>query len=63
EKDNAVIDFRKLIGATENPAEDTIRKEFGESTRLNAVHGSDSDENVLSEASYFFTIKEIEGVK
>lgn len=63
EKDNAVTDFRKLIGATENPAEGTIRKEFGESTRLNAIHGSDSDENALAEASYFFTMKEIEGVK
>ncbi|MEO9474336.1 MAG: nucleoside-diphosphate kinase [Cyclobacteriaceae bacterium] len=57
EKDNAVADFRKLIGAT-NPAEaaeGTIRKLFAKSIEANAVHGSDSDENALIEASYFFS--------
>lgn len=57
EKDNAVADFRKLIGAT-NPAqadEGTIRKEFAASVGENAVHGSDSDENARIEASFFFS--------
>jgi nucleoside-diphosphate kinase len=57
EKDNAVEDFRKLIGAT-NPAnaeEGTIRKMFAESIGRNAVHGSDSDENAAIEASFFFS--------
>lgn len=57
EKDNAVADFRKLIGAT-NPAnadEGTIRKDFATSIQNNAVHGSDSDENAEIEAHYFFT--------
>jgi nucleoside-diphosphate kinase len=57
EKDNAVEDFRKLIGAT-NPAdaaEGTIRKEFAESLQRNAVHGSDSDENALIESAFFFS--------
>jgi nucleoside-diphosphate kinase len=56
EKENAVADFRKLIGAT-NPAnaeEGTIRKKFAKSIEANAVHGSDSDENALIEASFFF---------
>jgi nucleoside-diphosphate kinase len=56
EKDNAVEDFRKLIGAT-NPAnaeEGTIRKKFAESVGRNAIHGSDSDENANIEASFFF---------
>lgn len=56
QKDNAVSDFRKLIGAT-NPAnadEGTIRKLFAKSIEANAVHGSDSDENALIEASFFF---------
>lgn len=55
-KENAVEEYRKLIGAT-NPAEaaeGTVRKEFGESIDKNAVHGSDSDENALIESSYFF---------
>jgi nucleoside-diphosphate kinase len=56
EKDNAVADFRKLIGAT-NPAqaeEGTIRKLFAKSIEANAVHGSDSDENAHIEGSFFF---------
>jgi nucleoside-diphosphate kinase len=56
EKDNAVEDFRKLIGAT-NPtdaAEGTIRKLFASSIEANAVHGSDSDENAQIEGSFFF---------
>ncbi len=56
EKDNAVADFRKLIGAT-NPAEaadGTIRKMFAKSIEANAVHGSDSDENAQIEGSFFF---------
>ncbi len=56
EKDNAVTDFRTLIGATDpsEAAEGTIRKEFAESKAKNAVHGSDSDENAAIEASFFF---------
>lgn len=56
-KENAVADYRKLIGSTD-PAkadEGTIRKEFAESMRANAVHGSDSDENAAFEASFFFS--------
>ena len=56
EKDNAVADFRKLIGAT-NPAqaeEGTIRKLYAKSVEANAVHGSDSDENAQIEADFFF---------
>ena len=57
EKDNAVADFRKLIGATD-PAkadEGTIRKLFAASVGENAIHGSDSDENALIEGSFFFS--------
>ena len=56
EKDNAVTDFRILIGAT-NPAqaaEGTIRKNFAASIGENAVHGSDSDENAAIEGDFFF---------
>jgi nucleoside-diphosphate kinase len=56
EKDNAVEDFRKLIGAT-NPAnaeEGTIRKLYAKSIGANAIHGSDSDENAGIEGSFFF---------
>ena len=56
EKDNAVADFRTLIGAT-NPAqaaEGTIRKKYAKSIEANAVHGSDSDENAHIEADFFF---------
>lgn len=61
EKENAVEDFRKLIGAT-NPAEaaeGTIRKRFARSVGENAVHGSDSDENALIEAQFHFSGREI----
>jgi nucleoside-diphosphate kinase len=57
EKDNAVSDFRTLIGAT-NPAqaeEGTIRKKFAASIGENAVHGSDSDENAAIEGNFFFS--------
>ncbi len=57
EKENAVEDFRKLIGST-NPAEaaeGTVRKLFASSIERNAVHGSDSDENALIEANFFFS--------
>jgi nucleoside-diphosphate kinase len=56
EKENAVADFRTLIGAT-NPAqaeEGTIRKKFAASIGENAVHGSDSDENAAIEGNFFF---------
>jgi nucleoside-diphosphate kinase len=58
--DNAVEEFRKLIGATDpNKAEPgTIRKIFAVSVQMNAVHGSDSDENAAQEASFFFSIFE-----
>jgi len=60
EKDNAVEDFRKLIGATDpsTAQEGTIRKLFGLNTRENAVHGSDSDENARIEADFFFSLLE-----
>ena len=61
EKDNAVADFRTLIGAT-NPAEaapGTIRADFAESIAANAVHGSDSDENAAIEGSFFFSQREL----
>jgi nucleoside-diphosphate kinase len=57
EKDNAVEDFRTLIGAT-NPkeaAEGTIRNLYAESIEANAVHGSDSDENAIIETDFFFS--------
>lgn len=56
-KENAVADFRKLIGATD-PAkadEGTIRKLYAESLGKNAVHGSDSDENAVIESNFFFS--------
>ncbi len=60
EKDNAVADFRALIGATDpsEAADGTIRKEFAESKAKNAVHGSDSDENAQIEGDFFFTADE-----
>jgi nucleoside-diphosphate kinase len=61
EKENAVEDFRKLIGAT-NPAEaaeGTVRKLYAESIGRNAVHGSDSDENAEIEGDFHFTADEI----
>lgn len=60
QKDNAVEDFRKLIGAT-NPAEaaeGTIRKVYATSIGENAVHGSDSDENAKIEGDFFFSQQE-----
>ena len=61
EKENAVADFRKLIGAT-NPseaAEGTIRKLYADNVEQNIVHGSDSDENAAKEISHFFSRKEL----
>lgn len=61
EKDNAVEDFRKLIGAT-NPAEaeeGTIRKLYAASIGENAVHGSDSDENAAIESAFHFSGREM----
>lgn len=57
EKENAVEDFRTLIGATDpkDAAEGTIRKIFAESASRNAVHGSDSDENAIIESNFFFS--------
>jgi len=60
EKENAVEDFRKLIGAT-NPAnaeDGTIRKKYARSIGENAVHGSDSNENAAIEGSFFFSALE-----
>ena len=61
EKENAVADFRALIGATDpNEATDgTIRKLFAESKSKNAVHGSDSDENAQIEADFHFSSEEL----
>ncbi len=61
EKENAVEDFRKLIGATD-PAkaeEGTIRKMYAESISFNIIHGSDSDENAAKEIAFFFPRKEL----
>lgn len=57
EKNNAVADFRTLIGATDpaEAAENTIRKKYAESKGKNAVHGSDSDENAEIEGNFFFS--------
>jgi nucleoside-diphosphate kinase len=57
EKDNAVEDFRKLIGATDPTKADegTIRKLYGQSIENNAIHGSDSDENAIIETNFFFS--------
>ena len=61
EKDNAVDDFRTLLGATnpEEAAEGTIRKLYANSVGENAVHGSDSDENSLIETQFHFSQSEI----
>ena len=61
EKDNAVDDFRALIGAT-NPmeaAEGTIRKLFAKDIGENAIHGSDSDENACIEGAFYFSTTEV----
>ena len=57
EKENAVADFRDLIGATDpaKAAPGTIRALFAKSIEANAVHGSDSDENAAIEGSFFFS--------
>ena len=61
EKDNAVEDFRNLIGSTDpSEAEDgTIRKKYAESKGRNAVHGSDSDENAQIEADFHFNKEDL----
>lgn len=61
EKDNAVSDFRKLIGDTDPSTADegTIRKKYAISKGENSVHGSDSDDNALIEASFHFSGREI----
>ena len=61
EKENAIADWRKLMGAT-NPAdaeEGTIRKDFAENIERNSVHGSDATETAAFEMSYFFSQTEI----
>lgn len=60
EKENAVEEYRKLIGATDpdKALDGTIRKLFAKSVQQNAVHGSDSDENAAIEASFFFAVRE-----
>jgi nucleoside-diphosphate kinase len=57
EKDNAIEDFRKLIGATDPKKADvgTIRQKFADSIEANAIHGSDSDENAKIEGDFFFS--------
>ncbi|RFZ91824.1 nucleoside-diphosphate kinase [Mucilaginibacter conchicola] len=57
EKDNAIEDFRKLIGATDpsKAEEGTIRNRFAKSIDANAIHGSDSDENAAIEGNFFFS--------
>ena len=61
EKENAVADFRALIGATDpaEAADGTIRKAYAESIGRNAVHGSDSDENAANEGVFHFAANEI----
>src|SRR5260221_1080980 len=56
ERENAVPELRKLMGATDPKKADdgTIRKEFGESIEQNAIHGSDSDDNARQEIAFFF---------
>jgi len=57
EKENAIEDFRALIGATnpEQAAEGTIRKKYAKSIDANAIHGSDSNENADIESNFFFS--------
>ena len=61
EKENAVADFRTLIGSTDpaEAAEGTIRKQYAESKGRNAVHGSDSDENANIECNFHFGVAEL----
>jgi nucleoside-diphosphate kinase len=65
EREDAVNAYRELIGATDpaQAAEGTVRKLYGESKAINAVHGSDSDENAEKEISFFFSLAEIAGNK
>jgi nucleoside-diphosphate kinase len=61
EKDNAILDLRKLMGAT-NPAnaeEGTIRKQFASSIEENAIHGSDAEDTAAFEIGYFFAGYEV----
>lgn len=64
ERDNAVTEFRTVIGATDpaEAADGTIRKLYAESKERNAVHGSDSPENAVREVGFFFTESELEGL-
>ena len=61
EKENAVADFRALIGSTDpaEAADGTIRKQYAESKGRNAVHGSDSDENAEIECNFHFEVAEL----
>ena len=61
EKENAVLDFRELVGKTKpaEAAEGTIRKEFAESGSRNAIHGSDSDENAALETEFHFLAEQV----
>ncbi|MBL4625219.1 MAG: nucleoside-diphosphate kinase, partial [Flavobacteriales bacterium] len=61
ERDNAVADFRALIGATDpsEAVDGTIRKAYAESKAKNAVHGSDSDENAEIEGNFHFDAREM----
>lgn len=61
QKENAVADYRKLIGATDptKAEEGTIRKKFAASMKMNAVHGADSDENAKIEGDFYFPGREI----
>ena len=63
EKENAVAAFRQIIGSTDpgKAAPETIRYKCGTSIQANAVHGSDSDENALAEAGFFFSGSEMVG--
>ncbi len=62
EKDDAVAEFRKLIGPTDpsQAPEGTIRKQFGVNVRQNSIHGSDCDDSVGKEWSFFFSQREVE---
>ena len=61
EKENAVSDYRKLIGATDptQAEEGTVRKLYAKDKAENAVHGSDSDENAEIEIAHFFSTQEL----
>jgi nucleoside-diphosphate kinase len=58
EKENAVEEYRKLIGSTDQAADGTIRKLYGVDKQGNAVHGSDSDENAAMESNFFFSFRD-----